>query len=313
MRLNTKIANWKIIAANILRARFSQIIVNEKYRAGEFKVPIHLALGHETIAVALSEILGRNDKLLLTHRNIAYHLALGASVEQLIAEYLLKKDGLAGGRFGSMNLINSNSVIYTSSILGNQFPIAVGVSAGEMRRTKKYRGITVVLGGDGSMEEGSFYESLLMSRSVGAPVIFIIENNEWSMHTNIKERRTPINLKLFSESLGVAYECLEGNNPFEYIDKLKSIRKSVLETNVATCLEVKVTTLGDWRGPKIPEYPQGKFINYHAGPTPVANLSEWPVLKESKDDPVFVLSELFGEKEIRMLAQKEFKMLNKDR
>ena len=44
-------------ARDVLRIRLSQMIVNEKYKNGEFKVPIHLALGHEAIAVAVDSIM----------------------------------------------------------------------------------------------------------------------------------------------------------------------------------------------------------------------------------------------------------------
>ena len=95
-------------------------------------MPIHLALGHEAIAVAVSAVMTGRDKLLLSHRNIAYNLARAGTLRPLLDEYLLKPTGLAGGRFGSMNLLNpSRGVVYTSSILANQFPVAVGVAMSE--------------------------------------------------------------------------------------------------------------------------------------------------------------------------------------
>ena len=44
----------------ILEVRIAQLLLNEEYKAGKFKIPIHLAFGHESISVAVSRIM-RND------------------------------------------------------------------------------------------------------------------------------------------------------------------------------------------------------------------------------------------------------------
>ena len=103
------------IAEEILRLRISQISINEEYKAGKFKIPVHLALGHEAIAVALNHIFQDGDKLILSHRNMAYNLVRLGKLRPILDEYFLKPTGLAGGKLGSMNLINpSRGIIYAS-------------------------------------------------------------------------------------------------------------------------------------------------------------------------------------------------------
>ena len=82
--------NQKTIAEDILRLRLSQIIVNEHYKAGKFKIPIHLALGHEAIVIGVCQIMENGDKLILSHRNIAYNLARVGKLKPLLDEYFLK-------------------------------------------------------------------------------------------------------------------------------------------------------------------------------------------------------------------------------
>ena len=94
------------ILKQILRVRLSQMIINEKYKSKEFKIPIHLAFGHEAIAVAIDSIMDEADKLILSHRNIHYNLARLRTLKPEIDEYLLKDEGLAHGQLGSMNLVN---------------------------------------------------------------------------------------------------------------------------------------------------------------------------------------------------------------
>lgn len=288
------------IAKEVLKNRFYQIIVNQKSKEKVFKIPIHLALGHETIAVAVSKIMGSKDSLILTHRNIAYNLARAGTLKPILDEYSLKKNGLMKGKLGSMNLINPNQgIAYTSSILGNNFSVAVGISLSQ--KMNQSDGITVVLGGDGSIEEGSFHESLLMLKTLDLSTLVIIENNDWSMSTKISERRHSINLEKFCEAYDIKYVKLEGNNVFTYIEILESLKKNCLKMKTPICIEVMVTTLGDWIM-KTPEFPNGKFINYHAGSSPNIDFSQgFTPIRETDEDPVYVLEKIFDNEDLERI------------
>lgn len=293
---------YEEIAKEILKLRLAQMIINEEYKNGKFKIPIHLAFGHESIAVSVSNIMKSQDKLILTHRNVAYNLAREKSIGPILDEYFLKPTGIMGGKMGSMNLINPmKGIVYSSSILGNNFSVGSGIALSQ--KMQDVNGITIILGGDGSMEEGSFYESLIMCKTLGLSVLVIIENNEWSMSTKINERRIPINLSKLSESLQIKYVKLSGNDPYAYVKELENLREYSLREKSPVCIEVMVTTLGDWRM-KTPEYPDGKFINYHAGPTPSVELNNWPIsLRENEEDPVFILSKFFNEEKMSDLSR----------
>ena len=299
------------IAEEIIRLRISQMIVNEEYKAKRLKVSVHLALGHEAIAVAVSETLEKDDNLLPTHRNIAYNLARAGKLRPILDEYLLKPTGLNAGHSGSMNLLNpERNIIYTSSILGNQFPVAVGLAmAGKIAGKKN---VTIVMAGDGSIEEGAFYESMLMAQSLRVPVIFLAENNEWSMSTRIDQRRCSIDVSLLAKSLDIRYAYLEGNDPYKYIEALKDLRKFSVESSVPVCVEVKVATLGERRLPSSPEFPEGEFINYHSGPAPEVDLSEWPMIKQSDDDPIFALTKHIEKSVLEEDARRQFTALQKE-
>lgn len=294
--------NTEEIARDVLRIRLSQMIVNEDYKAGKFKIPIHLAFGHEAIATAVKHIMKDGDKLILTHRNIAYNLAIHGSLKPILDEYYLEQTGIMNGKTGSMNLINPNKgIIYSSSILGNNFSVAVGVAYAQKIRDI---GITIVLGGDGSIEEGSFHESLLMFKSLKLPALIIIENNEWSMSTKINERRCDIDLAKLAESFKIRYEVFNGEEDvFELIDRLQKIKEYSINKNEPVCIEINISTLGDWIM-ETPEFPKGKFINYHAGPVPTVDLKTCPsIIKNTNQDPVYILSKLLGRETFEKISR----------
>lgn len=298
------------IAENILRIRLSQMIVNEKYKTGLFKIPIHLALGHEAIAVAVDAIMAEKDQLVLPHRNIHYNLARIKSLKPQLDEYLLKREGLAKGELGSMNLANSEkNVMYASSILGNNFSVAAGLALGQ--KVRGIKGIIIVVAGDGAIEEGSFYESLVFLKSNKLSSLIIIEDNGWSLATQIKERRYDIVLQKFGEAMNIKYEKLESNDPYEYIEKLTPLRKYALDNKTPVLLEVELTTLGSYYL-KTEEYPQGKFINYHAGPAPTVNLTGGPLIESSIKDPIFVLQKYFNQNLLKKISKEILEKLKEE-
>ena len=88
-----------------------------------------------------------------------------------------------------------------------------------------------------------------------------------------------------------------------------------MKKNRPTCIEVSVETLGDWCGPQTPEFPEGKYINYHACPSPSVDILKHApsgILKENKEEPLFVLQGKIGKEKFAELAKKIFEELKKE-
>ena len=269
----------------LIRVRSQQLVINNLIIQKKFKIPIHLALGHEALSVAIAQNFSKDDKLLLTHRNIHYHLSLNKSLNSSIEAYELKKKGLESGKYGSMNLINKKKgIIYTSSILGNNLPVSLGVAYAQ-----KKKNIVFVVTGDGAIEEGTFWESCVLAKSLNLKLIFLVENNDWSMYSSIKDRRSNINLKKFSDSIGLKYLFLESNNVFDYFKKIKLFKQSIQNNNSPGIVEVKIHTLGF---KTIQKEKKKKFINYHHGGIKDLKFFDNIILSKSKKDPIFVVKAL---------------------
>lgn len=306
-----ELENQKNIMEEIIRIRLSQMIINEDYKKNKFKIPIHLALGHEAIATAVSQIMEENDKLVLSHRNVAYNLARIGKLKPILDEYYLKPSGLVNGKTGSMNLTNmKKGIIYSSSILGNNFSVGTGIAMGEKLRSQG--GITIVLAGDGSIEEGSFHESLLMLKSLELSALVVVENNEWSMSTKISDRRHSIDLDKFATAYDIKYVKISGNDPNNYIKTLYDLKQISLEEKSPVLIEVMVTTIGEWKL-KTPEFPDGKMVNYHAGPAPTVDLEKGNLkILDDPRDPIFVLEKQVGSKKIEEVTKTMLKELNNE-
>ena len=77
-----------------------------------------------------------------------------------------------------------------------------------------------------------------------------------------------------------------------------------LKNQELVCIEIMVTTLGDWRM-KTPEFPDGKFINYHAGPAPTIDFkNSHAIIRNKEEDPIFVLTKFLNETELNEISKK---------
>ena len=74
-----------------------------------------------------------------------------------------------------------------------------------------------------------------------------------------------------------------------------------IEQKNPICLEVTLTSLGSWYM-ETEEYPNGKFINYHAGPSPKLKFHESLIIEESNEDPLYVLLNKCGQSEISKVS-----------
>ncbi|MCQ0987993.1 thiamine pyrophosphate-dependent enzyme [Jiella marina] len=275
------------LAWEMLRLRLSMLVVNELVKRRAFQVPIHLALGHEAVAVAVSMAMGAHDRLLLTHRNIHYNIARNADLAAEIAEYRLERDAPGGGRFGAMNLIApENGIVYTSSILGNCLPVAVGVAKG--RAVKQADAVTFAVTGDGALEEGAFYEALMMATSLRLPLIFLVENNDWSMYTRVAERRCALDLQRLAEAFAIPFRRLSGDDAEACLKGMTALRADVAEAQRPAIVEVTLATLGDREVTEEGKPP--RTINYHHGGAAHISYEAGPIIEESERDPLYRLS-----------------------
>lgn len=291
--------DWKL-NSKVLQNRIGQLLVNERLKSRSIKVPVHLALGHEAVAVAVADIMEAGDALCLTHRNIHYNLARAISLKDEWAELALQPTGVGGGWLGSMNMANPEvGIPYTSSILANSLSVSAGIAlADKVRGTDA---VTIVVTGDGAMEEGAFYETLEFLKSCELSSLVLVENNGWSLATHVAERRCPIHLDKLAQAFEIPYVRLEGNDVHGYRDRLKSARAQCVAQQTPILIEAHLSTLGDWRM-KTPEFPDGKFINYHHGAAPTVDLLDWPLIRHDHSDPLFVLGQQFGEAPLLALA-----------
>lgn len=205
---------------DMLRVRLIEEAIGEHYREQEMRCPVHLGIGQEAIAVGVSANLHRQDYVMSSHRSHLHYLAKGGDIKAMLAEIYGKSTGCSRGKGGSQHLIDIEAgFLGATPIVGSIIPVAVGVAFGVSMQNEER--VVVVFFGDAAVEEGTFSESLNFASLKKLKIIFVCENNLYSVYTHIRERQ-PINRSNVDIAIahGVCGFEADGNDVMEVYESM---------------------------------------------------------------------------------------------
>lgn len=220
--------------------RSTEETIAEKYDEQKMRCPTHLSTGQEAVSAAVGLALRPDDFAVSTHRCHGHYLGKGGSLPRMIAEIYGKSTGCSNGKGGSMHLVDTAvGFMGSTAIVGNSIPIGAGLGLSILLDGTDQ--VSCIFLGDGALEEGVFAETANFCAQRKIPVLFICENNFYSVYSPLKVRQ-PKNRSIVKmvEAMGVPSEQGDGNNVFEVFklvsSSLEEIRKGkgprfvVLET-----------------------------------------------------------------------------------
>lgn len=153
------------------------------FAEGKLFGTVHTCIGQEFSAVAVGRSLAANDTVFSNHRGHGHFLATGGTVEELIAEVMGKETGICKGRGGSQHLQKGR--YFSNGIQGGIVPVTAGLAMAHKLRGSG--GIATVFIGDGTLGEGSLYETLNIASKWELPLLVICENNLFAQSTSQSE------------------------------------------------------------------------------------------------------------------------------
>lgn len=211
----------------MIRIRMVEETIAERYSEWKIRCPTHLCSGQEAIAAAVGLVLGVDDFVVCSHRSHGHYLAKGGDLNKMMAEIYGKRTGCCAGRGGSMHLIDKDvGFMGSTSIVGGTIPVSVGLALSiKMHGTNQ---VSCVFFGDGAIEEGVFYESVNFAVLKKLPVLFICENNLYSVYSPLIKRQ-PNGRSIYQMvgAMGIKAEHGDGNNALEVYSKISSSIKGI--------------------------------------------------------------------------------------
>ena len=162
-------------------------VVFKKLQDKTITYPTYLSVGQEYIASSIAQVMedkGIEPDIFIQHRGHATYLSFGGSIVQLIDELLGRKSGCANGMGGSASIQCKEKHIYGhDGLMGSQVPIGVGSCYVSNKPT-------IVFMGESSAEEDYVFSSIGWAATKNIPILFVVEDNNLSILTKKKVRRS---------------------------------------------------------------------------------------------------------------------------
>jgi pyruvate dehydrogenase E1 component alpha subunit len=173
---------------SMLRIRGVEEAIAARYREGRMRCPTHLCVGQEAVSAGVGLALRRDDFAVSTHRAHGHYLAKGGDLGRMLAEIHGRKTGCSAGKGGSMHLVDrSVGFMGSTAIVGNTVPVGVGLGLSiQLHGTDQ---VSCVFLGDAAVEEGVFFESVNFAVLRRLPVLFVCENNLYSVYSPLRVRQ----------------------------------------------------------------------------------------------------------------------------
>jgi pyruvate dehydrogenase E1 component alpha subunit len=215
--------------------RCEEALAAEYHPADEMRCPVHFCIGQEAVPAALSVVLREDDYLFSHHRSHGYYLAKGAPMSALFAELYGKSTGANGGRAGSQDISYPQRNFHSGAILAG----AIGVATGAALAIQLSKGKQVAVAGFGesACDEGVFWETIAYAALRKLPVVYVCENNNYSVFSPQLKRQVADNLSERVSTFGVRSVPLFGNDVVQVRDVIEEAVKAARAGKGPTFIE----------------------------------------------------------------------------
>ena len=210
----------------------------EEYTRGKIGGFMHLYIGQEAVGVGSIATLRPEDKVLSSYREHGHAIAKGIEPGAVMAELFGKITGCSKGKGGSMHMwSNELGLLGGNAIVAAQLTIAAGVAL-----ASQYRGedsVTVCFFGDGAVDEGAFHESLNLASIWQLPVVYICENNQYSMGMAVQKAWAVDSLLPRAAAYNMPGEQVDGMDVIAVYEAVKRAVERARRGEGPSLLEIK--------------------------------------------------------------------------
>jgi pyruvate dehydrogenase E1 component alpha subunit len=208
------------------------------YQQGKIFGFCHTYDGQEAVAVGTISVATKDDPIITAYRDHAHGLAAGMGMNEIMAEMYGRYTGCSKGKGGSMHIFDVARNFWGGhGIVGGQTPMGLGLAFGVKYSGKQ--GACLCYLGDGATNQGAFAESLNLAALWKIPVVYIIENNFYSMGTSVPRSSAATPLAKRAEGYGMEWDVVNGNDLYEVREKTDRALRRARESCEPTLLEIQ--------------------------------------------------------------------------
>ncbi len=222
----------------MVRIRRFESAAAKFYSAGKMSGFLHLYIGQESVAVGTISLGGADDHFITAYRDHGHALAVGMGMNECMAEMFGKQTGCSKGKGGSMHFFAPDKNYWGGhGIVAGQTPLGLGLAYGLKYLGRE--GCCLCYLGDGAVNQGAFHESLNIASLFGIPVVYVIENNGYSMGTS-QLRSSAYNgcLAQRAEAYAIEWDVVDGSDVYEVRAKAHIAMERARKEHKPTVLEI---------------------------------------------------------------------------
>jgi pyruvate dehydrogenase E1 component alpha subunit len=207
------------------------------YQAKKIGGFLHLYIGQEAVAVGCCSLMGKDDHVITAYRDHGHAIAVGMEMNPLMAELYGKATGCSKGKGGSMHFFDPARNYWGGhGIVGGQVPLGTGLAYG--LKYKGLKGACMTFMGDGAVNQGAVHEAYNLAALWDLPVVFVIENNGYSMGTS-QARSSAGELAKRAEGYGMAWGVCDGHDLYEVRASIAGFLELAREKSKPSVVEVR--------------------------------------------------------------------------
>ncbi len=181
------------------------------FRQNKILSGIYQSLGQESISIGNAFALEPNDWLAPMIRNIGALLVKGFSARDIFTQHMARLTAPTKGKDSTSHFGDyKKRVVGPISMLGDLIPVMCGVAMAGRYLGQNIVALTWI--GDGGSSTGAFHEGMGLAASQRAPLVVVIENNQWAYSTPVR-RQVPLeNLADRAKAYGIPSLIVDGND-----------------------------------------------------------------------------------------------------
>jgi pyruvate dehydrogenase E1 component alpha subunit len=198
---------------------------------------LHLYIGQEAVAVGCCSLMGKDDHVITAYRDHGHAIAVGMDTKPLMAELYGKATGCSKGKGGSMHYFDPSRNYWGGhGIVGGQVPLGAGLAYAI--KYKGLKGAAMTFMGDGAVNQGAVHEAYNLAALWQLPVVFVIENNGYSMGTS-QERSSAGDLAKRAEGYHMAWGVCDGHDLYEVRATMDKFLRAAREESKPAVVEIR--------------------------------------------------------------------------
>jgi pyruvate dehydrogenase E1 component alpha subunit len=208
------------------------------FNAGKMNGFLVLSIGQESIATVFRSLMGPEDHSISGWRGMGHAIAAGMELGPCMAELFGKANGCSKGKAGAFSFFapaRHHWGCYATA--ASQTPLAAGLAFALKQR--EIKGVVFCFLGEGAVNQGVYHESLNLAGLFGLPVVYVIENNGYSMGTSLARSSAFKDcLARRAETYDIDWDCFSGEDPYELRARIQPAIERAREHQRPTVLEI---------------------------------------------------------------------------